>query len=356
MTQVASNAHRVEVIDAPASGGSLADLVASMSSGTWATWDGGFLPASVVNIYSDDPSTSNGTRTNWDPIRGKFLYMGQGHGNHYQTTMMELTTGATPTWANNLAVPFAGSVANPGHQFSGQCANPANGDLYYSQYSGPHYFRAGGANSWSFVGNSSNGRHGQLDGSVFLPEYGSAGGVVVAGSYGISVLNAQSLVWTQHWAGFGAGGLVCGNTSNSVQGNAVYDVAAGAAFMIDDSAHVVKISSAGVCTQKNSAPVGATIQQSNNFGGSSGEAVDGYTSTYAPTNGVVRKPILFVPGGNMWEYTSGTDTWSQLAATAPPTAVQNNAFFCGSCKTYDCVLAWIQTGTGGDATCHVYKR
>lgn len=345
MSQSQSNAHVVQIVAASSS--SLLTLIQGMSSGTWATWSGGVLSASITNPSNDDPVTSNSLNCHWDPVNKRMQFYGKGHGSLYQSLMLDFSD-STNTWINTNPPPSASGLANGAfHQFNGETMDPVTGDLYFWKFGNVAYRRVAGQTSWSSLGNPSQGDHAQLAGAAFNRYSGASGALYVGSLYGIDKWDRTNQTWSQisNGSGLTLGNHCCG----------FFDEASQAAYFCGgDSTANVKIATNGTCTQKNALPVVVDNQTSSN---NVGCIVDGYVSAYAPTSGIVRKPMIIKPGGNMWEYNSASDSWSQIAGvTAPDSTVTNNALFCGYVSTYDCVVMFRQTDAGGGATASVYKR
>jgi hypothetical protein len=342
-----SNAHTVQIVAAPAS---LSSLVASMSSGTWATWPQGSFAASLCNplfASGEDPVTSNSLNCHWDPVNKKIQFYGRGHGNAYQSLMLDFTD-ASSSWSNTGTPPFAAGISNGQfHQFNGETMDPVTGDLYFWAFGNSVRRRIAGQNSWTNLGNPGQGDHAQVAGAAWNRFSGASGALYVGSLYGIDKWDRS----TQTFSSISNGsGLTLGNHCVGF-----FDEASQAAYFCGgDGTANVKVATNGTCTQKNSIPFQVDNQTSSNTVAS---IVDGYISSRSDTNGIVRKPMIIRPGGNMWEYNSASDTWTQLSGvTAPASTAGNNALFCGYISTYDCIVMFRQTDSSGGATASVYKR
>jgi hypothetical protein len=350
MSSSQSNSHAVQIVAAQAS--SLANLVSGMSSNTWATWTQGSFPASLSNplfAQNEDPVTSNSLNCHWDPVNKRIQFYGRGHGNAYQSLMLDFTD-ASNSWSNTDTPPFAAGISNGQfHQFNGETVDPVTGDLYFWAFGNTVKRRVAGQNSWTTLGNPGQGDHGQDAGAAWNRYSGASGALYVGSFYGIDKWDRATQSWSVLNSGFGAGGLTLGNHCVGF-----FDEASQAVYFCGgDGTANVKVATNGTCTQKNSIPWQVDNQTSSNNVAS---IVDSYISARADTNGTVRKPTIIKPGGNMWTYTSATDTWAQIAGvTAPASTATNNALFCGYVSTYDCILMFRQTDSTGGATASVYK-
>lgn len=334
----------------------LAVKVASMTPGTWASWSGGFLSDSIDNPQGDDGVCTNSSKLSWDPVRKKLYFYGKGHGTLYQSLTL-IFDDATSVWTNSSNVPIAAGSGTPGHQFCGQTSDPSTGDLYFQWAGADNYTRPANTGSWSGISGTATGAHGQLAGTAFNPHFGTVGGYYVGSYYGIDVYNPASTSWTNLNAGFGAGGFVIGDNSGSGGNVGFYDEASQSIYFAGGSgagaSANLQVSKTGTITQKGSIPTNVSFAAAFN---SSALVTDGYTSSYSPTSGTVRKPMIVQPGGQVWEYTSGTDSWDVIfAGTSPDTSNGNRAICIGVVPDYDCAVMLCQA-SNSDMNANVYRR
>lgn len=362
-----STASKLISFSVAASGGgggglsSLATLINGMTSGTWSTWTGGVLSNTLTNPQADDPVTSNGSVCNWDAVNKLIMYYGHGHGNDYQSLQLDYQD-ANNQWINTSGVPIGSGISFPTHQFCGQTANSANGDLYWFYQNGHVFKRAGGASVWTDLGALPQGNHGQGCGAAFLPQYGTKGGAVFASCYGIDVWDEGTQSWTELSNG---SGLALGDSSQLRQCLGFYDVAAHAVFFVSvvgaNDKTVYRVASSGAITKMGNAPISVNC---NIASPGLGMVVDGYTSASTlsthNTTGTVRNPCIMRPasgGSGIWEYTSSSDTWAQTStATTPDSTIADYGMFIGCCLTYDCLIYAAETSSNGTCTLSVYRR
>jgi hypothetical protein len=343
MASTASNAHTVQIVAPPAS---LSAFVAAMTSGTWAKWNAGFLSSSLTNPGGTDPVISNGMTLSWDPVNRKSIYYGHGHNGRQSLTLA--LNDVTTTWTNTDPVPVAAGLSDM-HQFSGQTCDPARGKIFFhNPYDDQCFYRPSSTTTWSSTSADPAGSHAQINGAAFNPTVSTQGVAVFGSSYGINQYDPVSNAWTNRWAGFGAGGIVVGDFSCGF-----YDVAAAATYMCGGSVSLnnVKVPATGSVVNVGNLPTHVGIPTSSNIG-SVAVIADGYTT---PGN-TVRKPIIVKPGGSMWEYTSSSDTWTNLSKTSPDSGQTNYGIFLGANLTYDCLLLYVQSDAAGSMDAWVYKR
>ena len=338
---------------AASSSSSLASLVATATAGQWSRWTGGDLSGSICNPAGQDPVVSNGYCATWDSINKLFTYYGHGHTGYQSLTLTY--TDSNNTWTNDAVnVPVPSGIAYPLHQFTGQTGIPTAGIVCFAAYGNQfNAVRYAGSASWSQAGSGSSGSHGQSPGAGINPNVGSKGTLYVGSFYGIDVLDINSLTFN---SSISTSGYNIGSGSSSGRNGAFFDAASNAVYMCggDTGNYNLKISSAGALTQKGNLPCRVTcpIQSETDA-----IALDSYTSSYPSTSGTARKPFIVQPGGNCWNYTSSTDTWTVVFSGSSPNSTQaNNAIFAAYCPTYDCVCLWVQTDGSGGCSAYVYPR
>lgn len=353
MTAVASNAHTVQIVAASSS--SLATRVATMSVNTWQDWAGGFLPASICNPAGLDPVTSNGIKFAWDKINEEVCYYGHGH-NGRQSLMLNFSDSSN-AWRNTDGVPIAAGLSDM-HQFSLQTHDPARGKIFFHEPYGNGssfrlYYRPAATKAWSLVsGDDPQGGHAQLPGMAFNPTVGTQGVVLSGSTYGITQWDVAANSWSTRWPGFGSGGIQVADFSNGF-----YDIASTSSYMCGGNNFgalaLVQIPATGSVVNKNNLPAQVQIPTSSATGGI---VVDADVSTRSDTNGLIRRPLLIVPGGGMWTYQSGGDSWTSLGITAPAAGSPSiNTIFVGYVSKYDCYVMWRQTSADGSCTASVFK-
>jgi hypothetical protein len=322
-----------------------------ISAGVWTRWDEGDIDASLSNPNGSgsDPVTSNASKFNWDSVNNKIVFYGHGHTGDQSLTLT--FDDATGVWSNTDPPAYASAPGDDAHQFGGQTGD-LNGNIYFHKwYDDPCKMRPNNTTNWTTLADSGEGFHAQLNGAAFNPTVSTQGVAVFGSSYGINQYNPATDSWSNRWAGFGAGGLRVSDFSNGF-----YDVASASTYFCGgntQSGSLVQVPAVGTVVQKNDMPINVYYFISLDNPVTYGMMVDGYT---VPSNGTIRKPVLVGPAQDMWEYNSGSDTWTALGKTVPISGITNNGSFVGCVPPKDCLILFLQNTTLGGCAAWIYKR
>ncbi len=357
MTQVQSNAHRVEIV-APVVGNSLASVSAATTPGTWAVWNGGFLSSVHVNPAGNaDPVVSNGYRAMWDSAAKKFYYYGHGHTGRLSRFLS--FDDASSTWSsNNTDIPLAEGAADA-HQWNGFTGN-GTGYLFFYSASGSSTWKqqSPGATSWTSVTTLPNGGHGAIFGAAFNPNKGTSGSLVLACLYGVYLYDKTAATWSTNWewSGEGHGTDPSGDPPLADQAVGFFDPRSNAVYAGGGGNHkMIKIATSGT----HSVVADFPSPTAPNFASSAANAAqmaDGYVSTLAATSGRTRRPMLFEPGVNSWIYDGTGNAWTALGVTPPAYVSSNRSAFLAVVPDYDGVVWWVQTDSNGGCTAYFYRH
>ncbi len=135
---------------------SLGALAAQMQPGTWrelATIVG--FPGDLLRVDSaSDYITQYADSAAWDPVGGRFLFMGQAHGIGSGARLI-VYTESDNTWRKGpLPLSCLGEPNSTciGHAYDHNTVDPSTGDLYYRHYGGTEIHRLSRTSgTWSRV-------------------------------------------------------------------------------------------------------------------------------------------------------------------------------------------------------------
>lgn len=343
---------QLTIVTSVPSASALANLLSGMATNAWADFAAGALDHTLTNPLfnaGEDPVVDNSSSCSWDSTRQRMVFTGGGHGNVYQEKVLTFVD-AVNAWNNTDPPPIPGSqgVDSGVHQFASQTANLTTGDIFINVQTGPFYgfyYRLGGTTTWinDNTGKGLLGVHAQRDCSCFNPAAGTGGTVIHGSQYGITRFDYKAA--SNKWALLNTSGLLIDNAPVGF-----YDPISQCTYVCGGgSLFSVKVTKTGVCTQAHNLPDRASVPTPTDI---CAVIVDGYTTPA----GVVRKPLLVRPGGNMWEFDGVADSWA-IIGTAPLNAFAGqNTHFIGAVPTYDAVM-WVQkTNALGDCLVKICRR
>jgi hypothetical protein len=330
MTQVASNAHRVEIIASSA----LDALLSTMSSGQTASLTTNGNTPSL--FYPDGPLYSYTQRGTWNPIRQCVHLVGGTHGTQYINRHVYYDV-VSNTWINDTTFPIPSGVANLMHAFHHATVNKVTGALYHRRYGARTFLRqqTQGA-AWDSIADQNATASIQQVGSIDWADYFSASGGIgyYDGDWGIAYWNGATNTWALVDGTVGLMGSY--NTVSAWNGedNRVYGGGG-------SSNRVHRINANGTRTEVVNAP----------FQLSSDPLAGGTLLGPVVPNG---KMLCFGTDSTMREYNYLTNSWSAAVATLPSAIRSSESFFLTPIPEKGCAL--IVHTSGSDSLVKVWKR
>lgn len=347
MTQVASNAHRVEIV--AASGSALSTLAASMSSGQWANFTMTGLTEPLLHAISTAGTQSYVTFSHggvWDAINKRIFFLGIAH-----VPAGSANTGGIFTWddATNVASRPATYAFGAGQDFGAahtyqHVAYRPTGEIYWRIYSTNvirKYVGPSGSSNWQndwatgYVADKGTGANQITGALLWYPQLnGGAGGLVFADQVGVQWTNAALSSW-QYQSGTALSGGY--DTNAALAGGYVYfgggtSGATSAFYRMDSSGNVIPRAALPAIASQNSAGAGVLLShpsESNNL-----------------------LLLQMNPGATTYKYTASTDSWASVGANGltesllhMPTVIPD----------YGVIVVVTHGGTQTTAYCKVYK-
>ena len=330
----------------------LADLSASLSPGDWGQLTSAIGQDAVIGSQpgASGSATIFGNTQPWNPFNKSIEIMGSDHQGVPPTSWMEHARYSALTNSFSVIEP-KGFLSGIGHPYDHHVVNPANGDLYFTPYTGfsgsiPLYRKSFSGGSYSqiftFSPISDQATHGSAWWSGAFSGAGAQGCFVLydngsgAGQLRCYDPLSGSQIYSNNSASPGANG---DDYHTVVEYSPIHNVAVYGGGSINSN-KLWRLSSDGSVASMPSAPIGVGMQQGNFV------------------NDPVTGNFILMGSGQLWELNpNGAGTWTLKSST--PSGVGSPAAREGviSCSISDYgVIAYITQASSSGGTFFVYKH